>query len=122
MRDPDGWPIGPGSRPRRRRGLYSSSFSRPMRRRRRVSSLPRMRQISTAPPGVTALPAAAMRTGHMTLAFFTPSSSASPVMQERRCSSSQASRASRRGIARRSISRELASSDLDFLWTNSSVP
>ena len=45
--------------------------------RRSVSPRPRMRQISTAPPGVTALPAAAMRTGHMTFAFFAPSSSAS---------------------------------------------
>ena len=30
-----------------------------------------MRQISTAPPGVTVRPAAAMRTGHMRVAFFT---------------------------------------------------
>ena len=34
-------------------------------------SLPRMWQISTAPPGVTNLPAAAMRTGHMRVAFLT---------------------------------------------------
>ena len=41
-------------------GGNHASFSRPARRRRSVSSRPRIRQISTAPPGVTSLPAAAM--------------------------------------------------------------
>ena len=52
---------------------HAPSMARPAFRRRSVSSLPRMRQISTAPPGVTSLPAAAMRTGHMRVAFFTSS-------------------------------------------------
>ncbi len=52
---------------------HAPSMARPAFRRRRVSSLPRMWQISTAPPGVTSLPAAAIRTGHMRVAFFTSS-------------------------------------------------
>ena len=51
--------------------FHARSFSMPKRRRRRVSSLPRMWHSSTAPPGVTSLPATAMRTGHMRVAFFT---------------------------------------------------
>ena len=47
-----------------------SNFSMPTRIRRSVSSFPRIWQISTAPPGVTALPAVAIRTGHISLAFF----------------------------------------------------
>ncbi len=56
--------------------LYDS-FSMPALRRRSVSSRPRRRQSSTAPPGVTALPETAMRRGHISVAFFTPRVSAS---------------------------------------------
>ena len=55
---------------------HASSLESPSRSRRSVSSLPRIWQISTAPPGVTSLPAAAMRTGHISVAFFTPRDSA----------------------------------------------
>ena len=56
-----------------------SSFFIPKRSRRRVSSLPRIWQSSTAPPGVTSLPATAMRTGHISVAFFTPNRSARAI-------------------------------------------
>ena len=63
------------------RPAHTVSFSSPSPRRRRHSSRPRIRQISTAPPGVTALPAAAMRTGHIRVAFFTSSRAARSVRQ-----------------------------------------
>ena len=63
----------------RKRGAVAvdhESLAIPALTRLTVSSRPRMWQISTAPPGVTSLPATAMRSGHMSVAFFTPSSSA----------------------------------------------
>ena len=84
--------------------------------RARDSSLPRMWAISTAPPGVTALPAMAMRTGHITLAFFTPSSSARSVITCLMPTGSQGARASNRGRMVWSISREISELVLDFLW------
>ena len=80
-----------------------------------------MRQISTAPPGVTALPAAAMRTGHMTFAFLTPSASASFTITSMMASSFQSGRASKAGMTFSSTSLEDSLSDLDFLWTKSSA-
>ena len=91
------------------------SFPRPRRRRRRVSSLPKMWQISTAPPGVTCLPAAAMRTGHISVAFLTPRDSARPMRQSWTASWVQLSRASRAGTAASSMFRETSASVLDFL-------
>ena len=80
-----------------------------------------MRHISTAPPGVTAFPAAAMRTGHMTFAFLHPQLSAMPVIAASMLSSFQSGSASNTGSIFRSISREPASSVLLFLWMYSAV-
>ena len=63
----------------RKTKTHAPSSSIPWRRRRRVSSRPRMWQISTAPPGVTSLPAAAMRTGHIRVAFLTSSRAARSI-------------------------------------------
>ena len=41
-----------------------------------------MWQISTAPPGVTSLPAAAMRTGHISVAFFTSRETARSIRED----------------------------------------
>ena len=59
--------------------LHRVSWAMPRRMRRRDSSRPRSWHSSTAPPGVTALPAAAMRTGHMRVAFLTSRDSARPI-------------------------------------------
>lgn len=67
--------------PRHRRGIFSCfpvyfSLSIPILTRRMTSSRPRIWHSSTAPPGVTALPAMAMRRGHMRVAFLTSNCSA----------------------------------------------
>ena len=82
-----------------------------------VSVRPRMWQISTAPPGVTASPETAMRTGHMTRAFLQPNSAAAPIKQSCTASSVQSVMAARRGRIFLSMSSATVSSHLDFLWT-----
>ena len=79
-----------------------------------------MRQISTAPPGVTCVPETAMRTGHMTAAFFASSASARAFMASSMASSfhSHSASASR---ARARKCAELSSVLLLFLLTKSSV-
>ena len=94
---------------------HAVSFPRPDRRRRSVSSRPRMRQISTAPPGVTSLPAAAMRTGHMRVAFFTSRDAASSTSVSWILSSVHSVSASRAGMAASSIRAHTSGLVLDFL-------
>ena len=81
-----------------------------------------MQQISTAPPGVTALPAAAMRTGHMRVAFFTPSRSARATSPSWTASWVQLSSPSSMGMAASSMARDTSGVHLDFLLVNRSRP
>ena len=81
-----------------------------------------MWQISTAPPGVTALPAAAMRTGHMRVAFLTSRDSAREMRVSWMASVVQSARPSRAGMAASSILRDTSGLVLDFLLVNRSTP
>ena len=63
---------------RRCAAAVQPSFARPNARRRSVSSRPSSTAISIAPPGVTCLPAIAMRTGQSSVPFFMPCSAAMP--------------------------------------------
>ena len=81
-----------------------------------------MWQISTAPPGVTSLPAAAIRTGHMRVAFFTPRRSARAIRVSWTASAVQSPMPSRAGMAASSMAWETSGFVLDFLLVKKSTP
>ena len=64
------------------------------------------------------MPAAAMRTGHMSRAFFTPRPSASPTRLSWIIASLQEGRLASMPMAAESISLEESRVDLDFLLAN----
>ena len=80
-----------------------------------------MWQISTAPPGVTSLPAAAIRTGHMRVAFFTPSVSARAIRVSWTASAVQSPMPCRAGMAAYSMALETSGVVLDFLLVKNST-